>query len=152
VDNEYLLKAAAYAKDVMFLDLDIYRYLVGNATQSVSHASYVKRYDQHERVIRECLRFAQTGEWSDGKRDYMTRRILPLIRTHDLIALIYETNRKTGLQNALRFRTFLENKYPQYAKATAKRFAIARVLHAFDVKDAGLQRLKKITGIGDSTR
>ena len=153
VDNEYLLKTAAYAKDVIFLNLDIYRYLVGNITQSVSHNSYVQRYDQHERVIRECLHFSQIGgKWSEKKLDYMIRRILPLIRTHYLIALIYETKRKEGLKKTIEFRSFLKKTYPQFAKATMKRYIILCILHALGVTDTGLQKLKKLTGIGDHTR
>ena len=66
MDNEYLLKVVAHSRDVIFYDLDIYRYRVGNVNQSVSHQSYAKRYDQHERVIRECLRFSKAAT---GRKD-----------------------------------------------------------------------------------
>jgi len=149
VDNEYLLKAVAYSSNVIFYDLDVYRYLVGNVNQSVSHQSYAKRYDQHERVIRECLKFANEGGWSPEMRAYMKRRILPLIRTHHIIALIYkEDNRKEGRENAKRFYAFLKKEYPEYASLTRGRYFISVILHYLGVNDPKLEKLKKLAGYG----
>lgn len=146
VDNEFLLKVAAYSKRVQFVDLDVYRYLVGNVNQSVSHGNYAKRYDQHERVIKECLRFAEQGGWSDGLHAYMRRRILPLIRTHHIIALVYETDRAAGKKKAEAFFRFLQQEYPDYAAATQGRFRNAKMLHVLGVHDAGLEKMKRLIG------
>ena len=143
VDNEYLLKAMAYSRYVTFYNLDVYRYLVGNQNQSVSHQSYVKRYGQHERVIKECLRFAAREEWPPALRAYMRRRILPLLRTHFLIALVYNENRAQGEQNAKAFWTFLQRDYPSYARAVARRRRLSWLLHRLGFNDERLERLKK---------
>ena len=149
VDNEYLLKVVAYIRNVVFYDLDVYRYLVGNINQSVSHQSYAKRYDQHERVIKECLRFSTATKWPDGLAAYMKRRILPLIRTHHIISLIYQTNRKEGRENARQFFNFLKVNYPDYANATEKRYLISVMLHHLGFNDERLETLKRITGYGN---
>lgn len=148
VDNEFLLKVVAYSRNVIFYDLDVYRYLVGNVNQSVSHKNYAKRYDQHERVIKECLKFSAGSEWQEGMSAYMKRRILPLIRTHHIIALIYQENRKEGRENARRFYDFLKINYPAYARATKRRYRVSVMLHCLGVNDDRLERLKRLTGYG----
>jgi glycosyltransferase involved in cell wall biosynthesis len=149
VDNEYLLKVVAHSRDVIFYDLDIYRYRVGNVNQSVSHQSYAKRYDQHERVIRECLRFSKSRDWPEGLAAYMKRRILPLIRTHHIIALIYkEDDRREGRRKAREFYSFLKREYPEYAALTRGRYFISVALHYLGVNDQRLEKLKKLTGYG----
>lgn len=143
VDNEYLLKVVAYSKKVQFIDLDVYRYLVGNVNQSVSHQSYVKRYDQHERVIKRCLEFITQPGWEPEMQAYMRRRVLPLIRTHYVIALIYNEDRAQGKKNAEAFHAFLTENYPEYAQATEKRYSQCKLLHRFGVNDPKLEKLKK---------
>ena len=55
-DYEYILKASAPARDIVFYDIEVYQYLVGNAQQSVSFDNYVKRWGDHTRVVDEVLR------------------------------------------------------------------------------------------------
>lgn len=148
VDNEYLLKVVAYSRNVIFYDLDVYRYLVGNVNQSVSHKNYARRYDQHERVIKECLKFATGHQWPEGMSAYMKRRILPLIRTHHIIALIYQENRKEGRQNAKRFYDFLRVNHPDYARATGRRYRISVLLHHLGVNDDILEKMKRLIRYG----
>ena len=41
---------------VIYYPLNVYRYMLGNANQSVSLSSYIKRYKDHENV---CIRMAE---------------------------------------------------------------------------------------------
>lgn len=140
VDFEFILKATARAMDVTFLKLDVYRYLIGNAAQSVDHRNYVRRIAHHRRMTEEVLRFAAEG-FSPARQAYVDRRVRHLINTHYNIALIYNDNRREGAAQGREFHAFLKKHYPRYAKATAKRYATARLLHGLGVRYAGLQKL-----------
>ena len=140
VDFEFILKVTAKAANVTFLRLDIYRYLIGNAAQSVDHRNYVRRIAHHRRMTEEVLRFA--AEPHGARQDYVDRRVCHLINTHYNIALIYNENRREGAAQAGDFRAFLKTHYPRYAKMTKKRYAAARLLHRLGVGYEGLEKLR----------
>ena len=54
-DYEYVVKASVPASTICYLDIEVYQYLVGNENQSVSQANYVRRWDDHDRVVMELL-------------------------------------------------------------------------------------------------
>mgnify|MGYP002623592819 CR=1 FL=1 len=62
VDYEYIVKAVCASNTIIFEDLEIYHYLVGNVNQSVSDEKMVERYEQHERVIDSLLDFYEKNE------------------------------------------------------------------------------------------
>ena len=127
---------------MIFYDLEIYQYLVGNVNQSVSAQNYVKRFSHHTQVVKELLSFVSEKEVSDPVRNYLDKRMILLLNTHYNIALIYNENRKEGLTWGREFRKYLKSVSRKYYKATSKRYAQAKLLHYFGVDYECLNRLK----------
>ena len=142
VDIEYIIKATCESRSVIFYDLEIYQYLVGNVNQSVSAQNYVKRFSHHTQVVKELLSFVSEKEVSDPVRNYLDKRMILLLNTHYNIALIYNENRKEGLTWGREFRKYLKSVSRKYYKATSKRYAQAKLLHYFGVDYECLNRLK----------
>ncbi len=52
VDNLYVYQPLLHVQRMFYLDVDLYRYFIGRADQSVNEAVMIKRIDQHLRVNR----------------------------------------------------------------------------------------------------
>lgn len=144
VDIEFILKSTVLAKTIEFVDLEIYQYLVGNINQSVNYKNYVKRFDHHKQVTRELIRFSTEFKTdNDILRQYLDRRVCLVINTHMNIALIYDEDRKQGLERAKDFRKYLKSANKGYYKKTEKRYYITLLLHYFGVNYYRLQKLMR---------
>ena len=124
-DIEYVIKASARVKTVVFKDTEIYQYLVGNDNQSVSLTNYVKRYSQHSAVTNELIRFVNEYECDEKIHAYLINRVSLLINTNINISLLYNENRKEGRKLAKQFREQLEEKNSELYNATQKRYSSA---------------------------
>lgn len=142
VDYVFILEAFAYSKTVTFLDLDVYRYLIGNANQSVSMQNFVKRYDQHERVVKECLRFAGQYKENEEMLSFVKHRTVLVINTHYNISLLFNDNRKEGRKMAKEFSFFLKENYPEFYRATRRRYRTAKILNIFGINYDKLQKTR----------
>ena len=143
VDYEYIVKSTCASKDITFVKLEVYQYLVGNVNQSVSSQNYVKRYSHHDKVVKEVMRFAAEKQYTGILKEYIDKKIKLIIHNHYNISLIFNKDRKAGFIQAKKFRNYLKENYIQYYKATTKRYVVAIILHAMGV-DA--ERLNKIMG------
>ena len=142
VDLEFVVKAMLTAQTVRFERLRVYRYLVGNATQSVADAGYVRHFDDHTRVCKELLEQLNRGDLDDKRREYLIGRCVLAVNTHYNIALIFDDDRKRGRKRAKEFKAWLNESYPMVAKATDKRYFTDLVLHFLGVNSQdGLDRL-----------
>ena len=60
VDNVFVYKPMPYVKSVYYMDIDLYRYFIGRADQSVNEKVMVGRVDQQLRVtniLRDCYKY-----------------------------------------------------------------------------------------------
>lgn len=76
VDMEYCTLGLTHLETLKYLGLDVYRYSLGLAGQSVSAESYRKRYRQHEAVLFRLCDYVRDTPLSDGKRRYIVDRVL----------------------------------------------------------------------------
>lgn len=143
VDFEYILKVTSRSRTITFLDLDIYRYLIGNTGQSVDSQNYVRRYAHHDRVTKEVLRFAGQEPFDAAVQDYVNNRAERIIHTHYNISLIYNKDRRQGKRQAKEFRRFLKEQYPYFYRRTAGRYRKAAFLHLLGIDYDRLQKLMK---------
>lgn len=143
VDIEFIIKSSIRAKTLVFKDIEIYNYLVGNVNQSVNYRNYVKRYSHHLKVTNELIKFATEYECEGDIRNYLDRRIQLLINTHMNIALIFNEDRKLGVKQVKEFRADLKKSNIKYYKITRKRYLITYFLHVLGVDYERLQKLKK---------
>jgi hypothetical protein len=134
-DFEYVVKGTLDAADLSFVDLTVYRYLVGNAAQSVADASYVRRWADHERVTQEiCALYERRREsLSPARAAYLFQRACLIVNTHYNIALIFDADRGRGLARARSFRWRLGRAHGPIARATQRRYLVARACHAAGV-------------------
>lgn len=145
-DYEYISKATLFAQTIEFVDLAVYHYLLGNASQSVADAVFARRWDDHTRVTYEMLRYyAQVrSSLSEPRRSYLQRKVNLVIDTHYNIALIFDPERKRGLARAKEFRACLKAKYPEFAQYGERRYKTAKILHHLGVDSQ--QKLNRIVG------
>ncbi len=141
VDYEYIVKVTAFARTVRFVPLEVYQYLVGNASQSVAAGNWVKRYQHHETVVKELLAFASKGQFSASVASYIERKVRLIINTHYKVLLIFDTNRIQGAQRAAAFRTWLTAEYPNFARLTNPRYRVTKLLHMLGFDAVRLDRL-----------
>lgn len=57
VDTEYAIYPLYYAKTVVYLDYDVYNYLIGSATQSMNINNLLNRRKQREKVVKSLIRY-----------------------------------------------------------------------------------------------
>lgn len=143
VDYEYIVKTTCRSKSIMFVQLEIYQYLIGNVNQSVDSQNYVRRYEHHDKVVKELLRYAKENVFEGVLQEYLDTRIMLVIHSHYKISLIFDKNRSQGLSRGKNFYHYLKTNYPKYAKMTKKRYWITLACH-FARVDA--QKLDKIMG------
>lgn len=147
-DYEYIVKASAPAKSIEFFDIEVYQYLVGNAGQSVSHANYVKRWNDHERVVWELLRYlterrAHAVELSPEALEYLEYKVHLIIDTHYNIALLFDDDRARGRRRARAFRDELKAFDERQWRWGNRRYRQALVLNRLGLGYAFVSRLRK---------
>lgn len=140
-DYEYILKASAPARDICFLDIEVYQYLVGNSQQSVSLENYVKRWDDHARVVDEVLAYlgrCESGEvpmpgakggMDDDSLEYVRHKAHLIVDTHYNIALLFDNDRARGRSRAKDFRQKLKTVNLAQWKLGEKRYITALLLN-----------------------
>jgi len=73
VDNIFVYQPLPFVKTMYYMDLDLYRYFIGRADQSVNESVMVKRVDQQLRVTRHMIDCQDLDALKDEKklRTYM---------------------------------------------------------------------------------
>lgn len=144
VDLELVVKAMLEARTVRFERLRVYRYLVGNASQSVADQGYVRHFDDHTRVCKELLAQLDRDDLDGKRREYLIGRCVLAVNTHYNIALIFDADRKRGRVRARDFRSWLSDSDPEVAKRTDRRYYTDLALHFLGVKSQ--EGLDSLTG------
>lgn len=146
VDMQFVLAASAFARTVCLMRERVYNYQVGNAEQSVFYLNYVKRYDQHDRVLKACIesRVAQAEALPAGRGAYMDAALALLARTQLKIALVFDPNRAQGRTRAKKLRAELKNAHPQIWRRTRTRYASGMILNYLGVGYAQLEHWSRM--------
>lgn len=147
-DYEYIVKASVPATSIEFFDIEVYQYLVGNAGQSVSHANYVKRWDDHERVVWELLRYlaecrVRSSDLSPEALEYLEYKVHLIIDTHYNIALLFDDDKKRGRGRARMFRDKLKAFDERQWEWGNRRYRQALVLNRLGIGYGFAERLRK---------
>lgn len=150
-DMEYVIKATAPASSIAFLDLPVYRYLVGRADQSVSRSSYVRRWADHTRVADELVRYlgaqearaaaGEPGGLSAVALSYLRWRVELFVDTHYNIALLFDEDRRRGRRRAREFRAALRARDADLWRRGEKRYRTALALNLLGLSYASIERL-----------
>lgn len=151
-DYEYVVKASVPASTICYLDIEVYQYLVGNENQSVSQANYVRRWDDHDRVVMELLDYlercehdevcAASGEkLSNESVCYVREKVHLIVDTHYNIALLFDEDRRRGRARAKAFRRELRRAdIDQWARGE-QRYRMAMLLNRLSFSYNSIKRL-----------
>lgn len=135
-DFEFVVKCTAPAQAIAFEDIEVYQYLVGNASQSVSHENYVKRWDDHTRVVDAMLDYLDSCGLEGVALEYLRYKIRLLVHTHYNIALLFDADRSRGRARAKAFRRMLRARDAALAKETDARYLSALTLNVLHLSYA----------------
>lgn len=107
VDSEYILKPIPMVRNVVFLDLCIYKYWQGQEGQSVSAASFVRNYENHATVLKSLIEYYNSTEMPDAQKRYFHRLLKEHLRTHYRIILEFDQDRSRSAARKAEFDSFL---------------------------------------------
>ena len=108
VDNIFVYQPLPYVKSMYYMDLDLYRYFIGRADQSVNESIMVKRVDQQLRVTRHMIDCQDLDELKDQKRlhAYMVHYLYVMMAVSDIFLLLDGSDeakaKRTGLWQYLK--------------------------------------------------
>ena len=108
VDMMYNAYSILCIDTVKRYDLNVYRYYIGNAGQSVSEEGMKKNYKHHENVIIELMKIVSNdSRFSDEKREYVLKRLmLPMVYVQYYINLDLFHSRKKFMTFEKRVKEF----------------------------------------------
>ena len=116
VDMQFNIFPVPFVNTFTFYELDIYRYFIGRADQTVNLNSFIRNQDAHEKVVKSIIEFYQneSPKWSDLKREYIKLIIKYLLHTHYTIYCLYDTkNKATAYTKIKDFDAWLYNISPE---------------------------------------
>jgi len=131
VDVEYILFPVPYLKDVTFVDYHIYKYCRGNAEQSVYIPTMVKRYDHHERIMKNVLAYKQEHQMSSAQSTYYDAILKRHLYTHYALFMVYDTDKKHGYEIGKRFDAFLQETDPELAKWAGRNIPMLHIARKY---------------------
>lgn len=109
VDVEYGVLPIVYVNNIRFLDVTTYRYRVGSLTQSIDPDNFVKRYEDHYRVVKRLVVFANENEMDLPHRQYIRSVLNKLCFTHYMLGAFYDTDSARGRERAREFDKWLKD-------------------------------------------
>ncbi len=143
-DTEYSVLPSANAETVEVGGLYVYQYMVGNASQSVSIKSYVKREKHLGMVMSRLLSFyavyKETG-LPEAALEFIRIRIMMFLGTYEKVLLLYHPDRKYGREEAERLRNGVAQADPQLEIRSRKRYRLLRILHVLRVNPEFLEKI-----------
>ena len=90
VDNIFVYQPLPFVKSMYYMDLDLYRYFIGRADQSVNESVMVKRVDQQLRVTRHMIDCQDLDALKGQKklRSYMLHYLSMMMAISDIFLLL----------------------------------------------------------------
>ena len=152
VDNIFVYQPLPYVKSMYYMDLDLYRYFIGRADQSVNESVMVKRVDQQLRVTKHMIDCQDLDALKDQKRlrAYMVHYLSVMMAISDIFLLLDGTdeakakrtelwqylkaNTSTGVYNAVKFNLggLTNMKFPGSDKVILGAYRTARKIFKFN--------------------
>ena len=152
VDNIFVYQPLPYVKSMYYMDLDLYRYFIGRADQSVNESVMVKRVDQQLRVTKHMIDCQDLDALKDQKRlrTYMVHYLSVMMAISDIFLLLDGTdeakakrtelwqylkaNTSTGVYNAVKFNLggLTNMKFPGSDKVILGAYRTARKIFKFN--------------------
>lgn len=144
VDEEYVILPFLSAKSVVYYDLDLYRYLVGNPAQSTSPENRARYADHRERVVRRLLAVYGASEMTPDAREYCFFRIAQAAADHLTTLYIYLPDRAEGRRRAKAWEAFVKASDPKIYSAIRPKAEKLEALNRLGVGLGAYEKLKEL--------
>ena len=142
-DQEYAALPFAKVKTVLPLDMFLYEYLIGNASQSVSDQNQVKRLYHVEQVVRRLFEAARDcTDLSEGAKRYIARKAGDMLLSYYVIAMIKNPNKSGGRHAAEQMRQEMQALAPEIVSATDNRYKLAVLMNRLGFGGKMLELMK----------
>lgn len=128
VDEEYVILPFLGAKTVLYYDLDVYRYQVGDPGQSTSPGNRAKYASHREQVVQRLLDALQTAPAGEAG-DYLFFRTAQAAADHLTTLYMYLPDRKEGLGKGLAWERYVKEINPQVFHAIRKKGFLLRQMN-----------------------
>lgn len=151
VDVEYQLLPFEFVKTITFYDDYVYKYMIGNVNQSVSVENFVRRYDDHNRVVLRILDFLKIADLNKYQKEYVYNIFEKVLYTHYALSSIYDTDLERGRQRSLVFDSVLKEKNPELYKFMGKKYSNIRKMRAHSFVKRS-EKHKKLSAIKQIVR
>lgn len=126
VDVEYQLLPIPYVKTVAFLDFVVYKYMIGNVNQSVDMNNFIRRYSDHDRVVKRILDFLDTAKLSENQEKYVSNVFTKVLYTHYSLGYFYDDDKERGIKRSLELDAYLKEKNNEYYEKMGRIYPILR--------------------------
>lgn len=147
VDEEFMTLPALHLRSVLFLDLDIYRYMVANPGQSTSPGNRSRLQDHQDRVIRRIVKeylAAKEREPQSPALDYIRYRIVRLLGDRFVVLLIYVEDRKKGRELAGEWEAYIRSTVPDLWPEVKNKARILFAMNGVRLSLPAYDRLKRV--------
>lgn len=140
VDVEYILFPVPFLKTAVFVDYNIYKYMQGNAEQSIHIPMMVQRFDHHDRVVRRVVEYGANTKMDAGQRAYYDAILKRILRTQYSLCLLHDTDKRRGYSRCKNFDDFLRQTAPALAKWSGKQIADLRIARRCHYNEKRMKR------------
>lgn len=141
-DTEYALLPFAGAAKIRTLDIDIYEYMIGNVSQSVSVQSFCKRFAQLETVFLRILSYYARHKGVHASSDaFFQARLALLLGTYEKVLLAYLPDRTFGRRRAGDIRRRAGQVDPAILKLSAGRHSLLLLCNRIGLPGESLERV-----------
>ena len=132
-----------YAQSVVYYDLDIYRYLVGNPAQSTSPQNRAKYAGHREQIVRRLIAVYKSAQMNPDVRGYCFFRISQAAADHLTTLYMYLPDRAEGRRRALEWERYVKGEEREIGAAIRKKALLLRQLNRLHVGLDFYEKLKK---------
>ena len=144
VDEQLMILSYLHAQSILYTDIDLYRYRIGNAEQSVSTVNMGRRYRDREKVIVSYLKEYLKEERAGTIFNPCPERVSQHIGNHFTTLYMYVLPRKEGRRLAKQWANYIKKTVPELYKANRYKRRILWFLNLLHVSVDKFIWLKKI--------
>lgn len=136
-DYEYATFPCCHAKSVLPVDLFLYDYRIGDASQSVSDASKLKRIGHMETVLERMIK--ESNLTRDG-RDYTAIKSQELLLSYLTIVLLANPDKRAGRAMAKNMMEKFQKEFPAAYRLAEKKYKVFCLLNRLHINSTAWKK------------
>ncbi len=143
-DHEYATIPCCFARSVKPLNLFLYRYRIGDVSQSVSDANQLKRLSHTETVLERLLfEYKKLPEDMGAGKRYFEMKAQGLLLSYITTVMLVEKNKKEGRRLGFEMMEKFRHNMPNAHALALKQYKIFKILNFFGVSKTAFERVIK---------